>query len=276
MAEEGGDASGEEVGAETGTQRRQRIATEQVVDELAVETKRTALLDRVEAQLRGRAHVSRVLLVFTMRDDRKIQTSIEQEFNAWTDQQERSAEDLTGFLLFVKEAGMQLLEGPTDLLFKALEFFNSLSLDIGEDGGRDPRPALIGPLRVLHFTELHGVRASVGCCTYNHTGKIQGAAVPLEDSNCSEMVFGAYRKLLELCCKVRDSVNGDADNARLQSAYRKFQDYMPSPDEVLLFVGKVGVEQFFSYPEFEKVFVAPFNLVLHSELLWPMPPALSY
>merc|ERR1711924_592083 len=104
---------------------------------------------------------------------------------------------------------------------------------------------------------------------------IQSAPIPLDDSNCSEMVFGVYRKLLELCCKVRDSVNGPSAE-KLQAAYRKLQDLMPAPDEILLFVGKVGAEQFFSYPEFEKVFVAPFNLVLHSELLWPMPPSLSY
>ena len=47
-------------------------------------------------------------------------------------------------------------------------------------------------------------------------------------------------------------------------------------EEVVLLLGKQCAENFFSFQEFQRVFMKPFQLVLNSELLWPMPPALSY
>lgn len=276
--------------AEAGGARRRRNQTDetQAVDELAQETQRTQLLDRVEQQLRGRSHVSRLLMVFGVADDRKIQSSISQEFNTWREKQERG-ETISGVLVFAAHNAVQLLEGPTEEIFKATEFFQSLSLEVPSVDKADPqrpslpatvaapRPALTGPMRVLHFTELHGVRTSTSWCSYVASGKMHGGQqIQLDEGSQPELVFSLYKKLLDVCLQVTKAAGENADADRLQSLYRGAVDGMPTADDLALFSGKVAAELFFSYAEFHKVFIAPFHLVLHSELLWPMPSALSY
>merc|ERR1712146_592148 len=116
--------------------------------------------------------------------------------------------------------------GPTELLFKAVELFNTLAQEVlppaasgvGEKspagaGEKAPRPALITMLRVVYFTELHGVRTSKGWCSYSHAGKLQGGTqVVLEESNCPEIVFMTYRKLIMLCLRVKENCRDDEVN----------------------------------------------------------------
>lgn len=246
----------------------------EVVDELAQETKRTTLLDRVEQQLKDQPHVSRILFGFSIADDRKTQSLVEQEFNGWRAKQERTSE-LSGLLVFTAQGALHLLEGPTELLYGALELFHRLAAE--SKLPTSARPALIGPLRVLHFTELHGVRASMLWCSYVHGGKLQGGTqVQLEEATCADFAFRTYEKLLKVCLRVKQQVGEEAGLDSTQLAYKKAADMMPTVDEVVVLIGKSGADLFFSYPEFEKVFIAPFQLVLHSELLWPMAPALVY
>lgn len=241
------------------------------------------LLDGLESQLKGTPHVSRLLFCFGIPDDRKVQAVVDHEFTEWL----RQNEGITGILLYIGQAGIQLLEGPTELLFKAIELFYTLTLepteeqgpDAGKMGKHSPRHALpLTGIRVLYFTEMHGVRASCGWCSYNHASKLQGGqASTLEDGNCAELVFVVYQKLLVLCLKASDSLDANnADFDKVQGQYRKMVDAMPTAEDVLILHSKAGVDLFFSYAEFEKVFVAPFFCTLHSELLWPIPPALSY
>merc|ERR1719158_329876 len=84
---EGGAGAGQQ-----GRRQRTKEAHQEVMDELAQETKRTTLLDREEQQLKGRKHVSRLLFVFGVADDRKAQMAVEQEFASWRDKQEGGSE----------------------------------------------------------------------------------------------------------------------------------------------------------------------------------------
>mmetsp|Transcript_660 Transcript_660/g.1875 ORF Transcript_660/g.1875 Transcript_660/m.1875 type:complete len:273 (-) Transcript_660:108-926(-) len=268
---EAGDASGgDDQGAAEGVKRRPRPGeVQEAIDELAQETKRTTLLDRVETQLKGQSHVARLLFGFSIVDDKKTQNDVESQFAAWRKKQE-SGDELTGLLLFTVQGAIHFLEGPAELLFGALGFFATLA-DVPPTTMAGSG-ASIGPVRVLHFTELHGVRASSLWCSFVHPGKATGASqTQVEESNCSELVMQTYKKLLVAALKVKQG--GDSD---VKSGYRRSQDMMPSVDEVVTLLGKSAADFFFTYKEFHKVFVAPFNLVLHSELLWPMPPALSY
>jgi len=61
-----------------------------------------------------------------------------------------------------------------------------------------------------------------------------------------------------------------------KKAVKTLIEELPTVDEIVAILNKAGLDFFFDFKEFEKVFVAPFQLVLHSELLWPMAPALSY
>lgn len=275
-------------------------AHQEFVDELAQETKRVTLLEREEQQLKGRRHVSRLLFIFGIVDDRKTQAAVEQEFVAWRDSQE-GGKQVTGLLLFLGQAAVSFLEGPTELLHKALEHFHGLTLEVqtaaampsppagmvasgaavvmeSKASTSAPRAALISPVRVLYFTELHGVRTSVGWCSTVSSAKVTQQQQANSDEGAHEQVFGIYRKMLILCMKVQAQIGSDSSPSpdTLQSHYRKFGDFMPLPDEVHVLLSKKGADDFFSFPEFQKVFMKPFQLVLNSELLWPMPPALSY
>eukprot|EP00747_Dinoflagellata_sp_TGD_P163316 gnl/TRDRNA2_/TRDRNA2_181862_c0_seq1.p1 gnl/TRDRNA2_/TRDRNA2_181862_c0~~gnl/TRDRNA2_/TRDRNA2_181862_c0_seq1.p1 ORF type:complete len:329 (+),score=62.43 gnl/TRDRNA2_/TRDRNA2_181862_c0_seq1:57-989(+) len=278
--------------------KKGREPVEEIVDELAQETKRTTLLDRVETQLKVQQTMqSRLLFHFALADVRKIQSQVEDEFNSFRRGQDKGAGELNGLLLWTQSVGgVHFLEGPTELLFKTLEFFQGLSQEVvastghGEEASqqaskqattaapKEPRPALIGAIRILYFTELHGVQTCAGWCSLAHPGKQQGGAqVALEDSNCPDLTFGMYKKFLLLSQRVKQSVGDNAASTEtLVGAFRKASDGLPTVDELMGLSGKNAGEFFFSYQEFHKVFIAPFHLVLHSELLWPMPAALSY
>lgn len=254
----------------------------EVLDEFAQDNRRKALLDRLEQQLKGTPHVSRLFVGFSITDDRKTQQAIEKEFTAWLASKCSDAEPLGGLLLFIGQAALQLLEGPTELLFQALEFFSRLSAEViardspapGEPGAK---PALLSGLRVLHFTELHGVPVCRSWCGYVHNSKPLGAAQPqLDEATCPELVFTVYNKLLTVALKVQNSLGDKADQSKLEAGYKKFADQLPTADEAANLLSKNAADFLFTYAEFDKVFIAPFHLVLHSELLWPMPPALSY
>jgi len=291
----------ESVGRQGSHQRnpshRGRAQAQEFVDELAQETKRVTLLEREEQQLAGKKHVSRLLFAFGIADDKKMQTQVDQEFTQWRDKLEDGAE-ISGVLLFLGQVAVSFLEGPTDQLFKALELFQALTTEVlptpvspsappevrlGQTGRSEsvvqatvPRPALIGSVRVCYFTELHGVRTSTGWCSFANTTKTGGASqVNLEDGT-QETVFMLYRKMLVLCLKVRENAGDEKNADKLMSHYRRVTDIMPSPEEVVLLLGKLAAEHLFSFVEFQKLFMKPFQLVLNAELLWPMPPALSY
>jgi len=287
------------VGRQGSHQRRrgQNHQAQEFVDELAQETKRVTLLEREEQQLAGKKHVSRLLFAFGIADDKKMQTQVDQEFAQWRDKLEDGAE-VTGVLLFLGQVAVSLLEGPTDQLFKALEIFQALTVEVlptpvspsappeinfGKSGRSEsvvqatvPRPALIGSVRIFYFTELHGVRSSAGWCSYANATKTGGAAQANLEDGTHETVFLLYRKMLMLCLKVRENAGEEVDADRLQSYYRRVTDMMPVAEEVVLLLGKQAAEHLFSFVEFQKLFMKPFQLVLNSELLWPMPPALSY
>lgn len=298
MAEAGGQtAEAPSAEALEGSRRRGRPQAgnkemEDTIDELAMEAKRTTLLDRLESQLKTTNHISRMLFAFSINDDKKIQKALDQEFTSWKQQQE-GHEALTGVLVLVSaQIGFHLLEGPTELVMKALGFFHAISTEakglreLGAPVQATPRPdekgdlpALLSSVRVLHFTELHGVQVARSWCSFVHPGKsLGGVQTAIDDSNCHELVFAAYKKMLCLCLKVQKLLDPDepVDSRGLKKTYEKAADELPSVDEVQCIMGKNALECFFTYPEFEKVFVLPFQLVLHSELLWPMAPALSY
>lgn len=91
------------------------------------------------------------------------------------------------------------------------------------------------------------------------------------------VVFLMYKKLLVLGAKVHAHTKDESNKeSAAKNVLKNSVDLLPTIDDVLMLVGKVGQEVLFSYPEFEKTFIAPFHTVLQSELLWPMPPALSY
>lgn len=301
LAAAGGHANGVRASVshdpvQQGRRGRSKDHHHEVLDELAQETKRVTLLDREEQQLKGKDHVSRIVFVFGVADDRKVQASVEQEFSSWRDRQDNGSQ-MTGVLIFLGQSAVSFLEGPTELLFKAVDFFHGLSQDVqastvmpspppdmktNAPAGRNeteapsaPRQALISAVRVLYFTELHGVRTSVGWCSVNSTAKPGNQQSSLEDGG-HEQVFQIYQKLLLLCLKVKDGASNSAGASALQSLYTRNQDGMPLPEEVVLLLSKQGAECFFTYAEFQKVFMKPFQLVLNSELLWPMAPALSY
>lgn len=282
--ESGALVEGENLGG--GRRRGKKEEAPELLDELAQETKRTALIDRVESQLKGRPHVARALVAFTIQEDKKALSEIEQKFKSWQQKQENQGDDLSGLLVFVQSAGIQLLEGPAELLFKALEFLYSLC---GPENGKDAEDKLdaassvsgASPLitcfRILHFTELHGVRTSKVFCSVTNPTKPQGGnQASMDENNCADFVYAAYNKIMVLCLKVREQCGESSTARELQQGYKRVPELMPTVDEVNTLLTKGGADNFFTYPEFEKVFVAPFNLVLHSELLWPMPPQLSY
>jgi len=250
-----------------------------VIDELAEESRRTSLLDRLEEQLKGQPHVSRLLFAFSVSDDKKQQQVVEKEFAKWRKDQE-DGENLTGILIFLGQAAVHLVEGPSELLFRSLDFFNSLGPEAshantpggGAGKAHAARPS-VGALRVLYFTELHGLRASRGWFSCPSSMRMQGSQQQsLDEGNCPEMVFMLHKKILALCRRATELAGGEVQ----VDHYKRLSEWMPSAEEVMIFLGKAGVELLMTFPEFKQVFIAPFRLTLHSELLWPMPPALSY
>jgi len=217
-----------------------------------------------------------------MPDDKKAVAQIEDEFGAWVKKTEQAAadaaeEDGTGSPpafggLFIQQPGQALhyLEGTTESLFAGLKLFASFE---NEAPGRG---ALISNLRIIYFTEVHGVQTVHGWHPFQHTSakSMGGPQLFQEEESCYQAVFAAYRKILVLNCKIMDATGGKANATKDQ--LKKLQDNLPTLDELTSLLHKTAADYFFNYAEFEKAFCAPFHLVLQSELLWPMPPPLSY
>lgn len=269
--------------------RRRRGPTEvqEVVDDLAQETKRTTLLDCLEKQVKDRFHISRIVFAFAVADDKKVQSIVEQEFKEWRDNLDRPTK-LTGVLVFTVQGALHFLEGPTELLFGALQLFQGLAVDAQSPSASQ---SVISQLRVVHFTELHGVRTSTSWCSYLHTGKLQGGTqVTLEESQCADYVYKLYHKFLLMSIRAKEQAGitdmgqgGDEDEDEevdggvVNGHFKKLPlEMVPGVDEAYTVLSKNTADFFFSFSEFEKVFIAPFQMVLHSELLWPMSPALVY
>ena len=249
-------------GREEEAKAPRREAKEVEVDDLAMETKRTALLDRLEKQLKTSScrFTSRLFFSFNVTDDRKVQRAIDQEFSDW---RKKNREAVNGLLIYAQSAALHLLEGPTEMIFKALEFFHSLSSEVRKapevQVGTTPRvnekgelPALLSGVKILHFTELHAASVVRSWGSMVHPGKPTGNQMPMEEANCHELVFSAYLKALRLCLKVQKLLEAETDSdASVQKTYKKAADELPSVDEVLVLVGRSSAEYFFSYPEFE-------------------------
>ena len=89
---------------------------------------------------------------------------------------------MNGILIYTQSVALHLLEGPTEMLFNALALFHSVSAEVRKapevQPGTTPRPnekgelpALLSGLRVLHFTELHGVSVVKSWCSLVHPGQ---------------------------------------------------------------------------------------------------------
>lgn len=280
-----GNASGDQeatVVVASTNRRGSKAQVTEMVDELTVEARRETLLDQMEAQLKPNGEilpgtVSRLLFAIGVPDERKT-SQVDQAFQEWLRQQSDST--VTGVLLYIGPIAVHFLEGPTEMLFKALSLFNTFCFEVVPAPNVQARPALIGSLRVLYFTEMHGVRSSIGWCSYAHNSKLVGSqSGQLEEGSCPDLVFLVYQKLMVLCLKVQDNVLNNGDKVvfeTVQGHYRRLADLMPTADDTSILMAKNSADFFFTYDEFGKVFRLPFHCVLHSELLWPIPPALSY
>lgn len=288
---QGGASSGAE-GQRRPSKRRQGSKLHNAFyDELAQETQRLNLLNAVEAQVRSKTLRSRILLGCSISDNKDVHLKVEKEFEDWVRMAEAAAikaeeegaaissTPLAGLLIFQPVQLLHFLEGTTDQLLAALKAFHSLSIEVtATDNGPPARPALISNLRILYFTEAHGVQTMNGWTSVKHeTAKSMGGPAMLQDMEaCSMAVFGAYRKLMMVNCKITQATGGGGGSSAVQNAFRQSQDLLPTLDEVTSLLHKNTAEFFFTFAEFEKSFAAPFHMVLQSELLWPMPPPLSY
>jgi len=221
-------------------------------------------------------------------DESKAIAQIEEEFGAWVKKTEQLAaeaaeEDGTGSPLafgglFIQQPGQALhyLEGTTEVLFAGLKLFASFANEVPAGEGAPGRGALIQNFRIIYFTEVHGVQTVRGWHSFQHTSakSMGGPQLFQEEESCYQAVFMCYRKILVLNCKIMDAIGGNPSATKDQ--LKKLQDNLPTLDELTSLLHKTAADYFFTYAEFEKAFCAPFHLVLQSELLWPMPPPLSY
>lgn len=277
--------------APAGARRGQHATKETVQDELAQETRRHTLLDAVEYQLKAAQTRARLLVACNLSEDKKAIPQIETEFTAWAKKNAQNADEedeeegavkppvLGGLFLIQPGQALHFLEGPTEKLFEGLKLFQSFGSEVaGGDKGETPRGALISNLRIIYFTEVHGVQTMNGWHAFQHTSakSMGGPSLFQDDEQCYQAVFMAYRKLLVASCKITEATDGQNDPHTVKDVLKKMQDSLPTLDELTSLLHKTAAEYFFTYAEFEKAFCAPFHLVLQSELLWPMAPPLSY
>jgi len=271
--------------------RGQHAPKETVQDELAQETRRSTLLDAVEHQLKAATTRARLLIACNLSEDKKGIAQIETEFTEWSKKIAQSADDaeeeegaakppvLGGLFIIQPGQALHFLEGPTEKLFEGLKLFQAFGVEVAGGGPNEtPRGALISNLRIIYFTEVHGVPTMNGWHCFYHTSakSLGGPALFQDDEACYQAVFMAYRKLLVTNCKIMEATDGQNKTTLVKDTLKKLQDSLPTLDELTALLHKTAAEYFFTYAEFEKAFCAPFHLVLQSELLWPMAPPLSY
>ncbi|CEM34463.1 unnamed protein product [Vitrella brassicaformis CCMP3155] len=231
------------------------------------DTHRPSALEAIEAQLKGVASCSRILLACTLVEATKTAQRLESVLSAWMQSEAQSGE-VTGLLLVYasQQAALLFAEGLTEQLFRLLTKVGDMQTQSEGSPGEG-----VANVRILQFTELHGVRLLPFWTSFHvPPPKAAGGAQAGGDTGDAETpvlekVWEMYRNLLILGSKLGGETKHSAAHVL------KNTPLLP-PGEVLgeLLSGENHEDALMSYEEFADVFMSPFTLVLESELLWPM------
>merc|ERR1711998_613140 len=83
---------------------------------------------------------------------------------------------------------LHFMEGSTEQLFAGLKLWNSFSDEVPAGGDVPARGALLSNLRIIYFTEVHGVQTVVGWHSFQHsTAKSMGGPQLFQEASCGEL-----------------------------------------------------------------------------------------
>ncbi|KAF4677715.1 hypothetical protein FOL47_010936 [Perkinsus chesapeaki] len=188
----------------------------------------------------------------------------------------RAAPDRTSYWV------LMLLEGPNPALAQAVTWARDSS-----PSESSSRPAV----HVLMFSEMRTTQLLSGvhfcCCMDLHEGRpIKGAdrSSLVEDEGVADQdkvssaVWMAYRDLVTLAYEASEALSQTPSPGDLEAYIRKNTDLLPST-QAMATIETLAEEYILSADDFLHLLIGkdgPSIGVLESDLVWPMPPPLSY
>ena len=175
---------------------------------------------------------------------------------------------VSGVVVFVGNAAVALFEAAQTA--SALKIFQWL-----DEQSKEATPALQTP-RLAYVSELKGTRQLNKVIVHERKNMRCNLTMTIQqdaDFSMTDEVFKVYKGLLTLSAKINET---SVDKAIKEWEDDSRPDHLPTPDEMSNLCHIKTGEHFFTFHEYHESFVGPLDLVLASEVSWPVAPPLAY
>jgi hypothetical protein len=175
---------------------------------------------------------------------------------------------VSGLVVFVGNAAVALFEAAQTS--SALKIFQWL-----DEQSKEATPALQTP-RLAYVSELKGTRQLNKVIVHERKNMRCNLTMTIQqdaDFSMTDEVFKVYKGLLTLSAKTKET---SVDKAIKEWEDDSRPDHLPTPDEMSNLCHIKTGEHFFTFHEYHESFVGPLDLVLASEVSWPVAPPLAY
>lgn len=175
---------------------------------------------------------------------------------------------VSGLVVFVGNAAVALFEAAQTS--SALKIFQWL-----DEQSKEATPALQMP-RLAYVSELKGTRQLNKVIVHERKNMRCNLTMTIQqdaDFSMTDEVFKVYKGLLTLSAKIKET---SVDKAIKEWEDDSRPDHLPTPDEMSNLCHIKTGEHFFTFHEYHESFVGPLDLVLASEVSWPVAPPLAY
>ena len=187
---------------------------------------------------------------------------------------------VSGLVVFVGNAAVALFEAAQTS--SALKIFQWL-----DEQSKEATPALQTP-RLAYISELKGTRQLNKVIVHERKNMRCNLTMTIQqdaDFSMTDEVFKVYKGLLTLSAKIKDLFRmfllRVPEYLLVDKAIKEWEDdsrpdHLPTPDEMSNLCHIKTGEHFFTFHEYHESFVGPLDLVLASEVSWPVAPPLAY
>ena len=175
---------------------------------------------------------------------------------------------VSGLVVFVGNAAVALFEAAQTS--SALKIFQWL-----DEQSKEATPAL-QKHRLAYVSELKGTRQLNKVIVHERKNMRCNLTMTIQqdaDFSMTDEVFKVYKGLLTLSAKIKET---SVDKAIKEWEDDSRPDHLPTPDELSNLCHIKTGEHFFTFHEYHESFVGPLDLVLASEVSWPVAPPLAY
>jgi hypothetical protein len=233
------------------------------MEEIPEEPHRRSMFEVSKEIRESKQSVSRLMYVGRINVERSPKIDLADEFSKWLKESESF---VTGLLITTGNYIVHLLEAETEVLINVVKWQEKLMK-------LEPPP--FAGMSVPVFTEENPKRIfkfwSSAVTPPDSTGENEPDEIQVD-----EVSWGLYSIIMEIGTKLSEKYSGDGENttgiSNAIKAITSTKKLLPKQETLSLMLKK----DFPSLNDFIDIFVAPIDIVLDNEIIWPCPPELTF